>query len=274
MSEAAPGPIRLVVSDIDGTLVRHDKSLPDANVAAMRDLVARGVKVSLISARPPAGMRPIIEALGLEGPCGAFNGGTLFTADGTVLSAKRIAPEIARDLLAQFEQAGVTRWVFADGRWLTSAIDDLHTGRERLSSGLEPVTGADFAAAAHNADKIVAVSDDADLLRRVEETARHRAGSEATVIRSQAYYLDVTAPAANKGNGITALAARFDVPLGETAAFGDQANDIAMFERAGLAVAMGQASAEVQAAADCVAATNEDAGVADAIARYVLPRLG
>ena len=52
-------PIRLLLCDIDGTLVRRDKSLPDENVAAIRDLTARGVAVSLISARPAAGILPI-----------------------------------------------------------------------------------------------------------------------------------------------------------------------------------------------------------------------
>ncbi len=266
--------IRLVVCDIDGTLVRHDKSLPEANVAAIRDLVARGVAVSLISARPPAGVMPIARALGLTGPFAAFNGGTLFDGDGTIRTAECVPAELARELLARFEATGVTRWVFAGGRWLTSAIDDLHTPRERISSGLEPVVGADLAAAAGVADKLVAVSDDPALLARVEAEARALAGDAATVVRSQTYYLDVTARAANKGEGIAALAAAFSVPLSEVAALGDQANDIAMFERAGLSIAMGQASAAVQAAADAVAASNEDGGVADGIARFVLPRIG
>ena len=65
-------PIRLLISDIDGTLVRRDKGLPEANVVAIKDLTARGLKVSLISARPAAGMLPIAAELGLElaGPDG------------------------------------------------------------------------------------------------------------------------------------------------------------------------------------------------------------
>ena len=76
------GPIRLLVCDIDGTLVRHDKGLPEENVRAIRAAVQGGLKVSLISARPAAGMLPIAAELGLDGPFGAFNGGTIFTASG------------------------------------------------------------------------------------------------------------------------------------------------------------------------------------------------
>ena len=107
----------------------------------------------------------------------------------------------------------------------------------------------------------------------LEQRARGLVGSAATLVRSQDYYLDCTALAANKGDGVTRLAQLFEVPLSEVAVIGDQANDVAMFRRAGLAIAMGQASAAVQAEAHCVAASNEDAGVANAIRRFVVPRL-
>ena len=79
-------PIRFVVSDVDGTLVRNDKSLSLGNVAAIHRLMAAGIPFSLISARPPSGMLPIIDQLDLAGPFGAFNGGTIFERDGTVIA--------------------------------------------------------------------------------------------------------------------------------------------------------------------------------------------
>ena len=75
-------PIRLLLCDIDGTLVRYDKSLPGQNIAAIERLVRCGLPVSLISARPPAGILPIAAQLGLPGPFGAFNGVMVFGADG------------------------------------------------------------------------------------------------------------------------------------------------------------------------------------------------
>ena len=70
--------IRLLVSDIDGTLVRDDKSLPNANRDAILALAAAGVAITLISSRPPSGMLGLAAALRLTGPLAAFNGGTLF----------------------------------------------------------------------------------------------------------------------------------------------------------------------------------------------------
>jgi Cof subfamily protein (haloacid dehalogenase superfamily) len=268
-----PGPIRLLVSDIDGTLVRHDKGLPEENVTAIRAAVARGLKVSLISARPAAGILPIAAELGLEGPFGAFNGGTIFTAAGEEEGSAQVPPDLARQLIGLYAKAGVTIWFFATNRWLTTDLGNSHTPREVLSSGLQPEAVTDFADYLDDADKVVAVCDNPVAMTALEAQARAIVGSAATLVRSQDYYLDCTALAANKGDGVTRLAEMFGVPLSEVAVIGDQANDIAMFRRAGLAIAMGQSNAAVQAEADCIAASNEDAGVADAIRRFVLPRV-
>ena len=80
----------------------------------------------------------------------------------------------------------------------------------------------------------------------------------------------ILAPSGNKGTGISRIADLCDVPLGETAALGDQNNDLAAFAVAGLSVAMAQAPDNVRAAADHIATSNEDGGVADAIDRFVL----
>jgi len=133
---------------------------------------------------------------------------------------------------------------------------------------------SDFTGLLDRVDKIVAVSDDHGLLGQLEEQARETIGARATIARSQAHYLDFTHRRANKGDGIGALAAAFGVDLAQIAAIRDMANDVAMFARAGLAVAMGKSPAEVRAAADFTAAANEQAGVADAIARFIRPRIG
>ena len=266
-------PIRLLVSDIDGTLVRHDKGLPEENVLAIHAARRRGLLVSLISARPAAGILPIAAELGLDGPFGAFNGGTIFTASGGETCAAQVAEDLATQLLHLYCSAGVTIWLFAKSRWLTSDPANSHTPREVLSSGLRPETTSDFTPFLNDADKVVAVCDDPVRMAALELRARELVGTTATLVRSQDYYLDCTALAANKGDGVTKLAQMYGVPLKQVAVIGDQANDVAMFRVAGLAIAMGQASAAVQAEADCVAASSENAGVADAIRRYVLPRM-
>ena len=267
-------PIRLLVSDIDGTLVRDDKTLPTANREAILGLRAAGVPTTLISARPPSGMAGLAAKLDLAGPMAAFNGGTLFDPDGSIRVAYRLGEADAAWVLQLVGRAGVTPWIFGLGAWFVPALDNSHLARERLASGIDPIMRSDFAGLLDRVDKIVAVSDDHGLLGQLEEQARETIGARATIARSQAHYLDFTHRRANKGDGIGALAAAFGVDLAQIAAIGDMANDVAMFARAGLAVAMGQSPAEVCAAADFTAAANEQAGVADAITRFIRPRIG
>jgi hydroxymethylpyrimidine pyrophosphatase-like HAD family hydrolase len=184
--------IRLLVSDIDGTLVRDDKTLSDANRDAVRALEADGVAVTLISARPPSGIFWLARTLGLAGPFAAFNGGTLFDADGTIRFAHRIDAADAATMLQLSRVGGATPWVFAHGRWFVVDPGNPHLSRERRASGVEPVVRTDFTRLGGCIDKIVCVSDDQALLMRIEEQARATLGERATIARSQVHYLDIT----------------------------------------------------------------------------------
>jgi hypothetical protein len=263
--------IRLVVSDIDGTLVRQNKSLSDSVVAAVERLQDACVAFSLISARPPSGMLWIAAKLGITGNVASFNGGTIVNAGGEIVSADLIDPASAAYTLAMFDRPGVEIWLFADGNWYARTAEGEYVVRERKAANAEPVIVGSFAGLLARVDKIVAVSSDRALLEQVDNQVALKLGTAATVARSQPYYLDVTGPRGNKGDGIYALAAAIRVPLEAVAVFGDQFNDLAMFARAGVSIAMEQAPEEVRTAATHVSRSNEDDGVADAIDRFILP---
>lgn len=265
--------IKMVVSDVDGTLVRTDKTLSEANVMAVRRLVDAGIPVTLISARPPSGLYAIIERLDLAGPFAAFNGGVIFGRDKSVAVAHRLDADVAETLFEFFVERGVMRWLYADGEWVVNAVDAGQTPREIRSAGIGPIITSDVGDRFARTDKLVAVSDDDTLLTEIEISARAIVGDRATIARSQSYYLDITAPAANKGSAVATLAAMANVSLDDVAVLGDQNNDLPMFARAGFSVAMGQASDAVKAAADAVSATNDADGVADAIDRLLMPRI-
>jgi Cof subfamily protein (haloacid dehalogenase superfamily) len=270
---SSDAPIRLLIADVDGTLVRSDKSLADATVAAVHRLTKAGLPMTLISARPPSGMRWIAERLDLDGPFGAFNGGVLFKRDGSVIERHCLDRDVAETTIAMIMAAGITCWLFADDEWLSTSADDPHNPREVKSANVQPVITSDFTAKLDRVDKIVGVSDDHDLLVDLEKKAIAAAGARATIARSQPYYLDITAPVANKGDGISFLADSFNVPLGDVAVIGDQANDLPMFARAGFSIVMGQAPDAVKAKATVETLGNDADGVADAIDRIILPRI-
>lgn len=265
--------LRLLISDVDGTLVRTDKTLAETTVEAVNRLKAAGLPVSLISARPPSGMLWIVERLGLEGPFGAFNGGVLFKRDGTVIERHSLERSIAEEMVALIVGAGITCWVFANGEWLSNTATDPHNPREVRSANVQPVITDDFVSRLDRADKIVGVSDDHGLLVALETKAICLAAGRATIARSQPYYLDVTAPVANKGDGIAFLAKAFGVSLSQVVVIGDQANDVPMFDRAGLSIVMGQAPDAVKARATLDTDGNDADGVAHAIDRIIMPQI-
>jgi Cof subfamily protein (haloacid dehalogenase superfamily) len=272
VNDGVKEPIRLVVSDLDGTLVDRKKQLTPGTIAAVGRLRDAGLGFTIISARPRSGMMPIADALGIDVVMGAFNGGTIFRRDGTLLEQHRIDSEVVRGVFDLVGDAPVDRWVFADDLWYASTDQGHHVDSERVSSNQAPVVTRDFTGLHDRADKLTFVSDDPALLGALSDRARAAFGDRATVVQSQTYYLDVTALAANKGEGVALLAEALNTPLAETAVIGDQANDLAMFARAGLSIAMGQGPAEVRAKADFVTGGNDANGVAQAIDEIILPR--
>ena len=269
-----PGPIRLLVSDVDGTLVTDEKRLTERAVAAIAALRAAGVRFTIVSSRPPRGLQPFVARLGLDTPFGGFNGGAVAEPKGATIMALKAPPEpVARHVLAHLEARGVSAWVFDGDDWIIRDPQGPHVDHERRTIGYEPriVPSFDTLALAR-VGKIVGASDDHDLLARCEAELGTMLGATASALRSQSYYLDVTHPEATKGGFVRDLSRRLSVPPAEIAVMGDMMNDVSMFGEAGLAIAMGNASEAVKAAAGRVAASNEDEGFARAVEDLILPR--
>ena len=273
VADAAPEPrIAFVISDVDGTLVTPDKRLTEAAAAAVRSLRTAGIGFSLISSRPPRGMAGLLDALEVDQPFAAFNGGSILGPDGEILERLTVPPEAARMALALFDMHRIDGWVFAGGEWWLRDPHGVNTDRERRTVGFEPSVTASFDGLLGEVDKIVGVSDDHDLLARAEAQAQARLAGLAAAVRSQPYYLDVTHIDANKGHAVRAICRRLGLGLQQLAVIGDMANDVSMFVEAGFAVAMGQAPEAVRVAADAVTGPNTEDGFAEAVRRYLLPR--
>lgn len=264
--------IRLVISDVDGTLVRKDKSLSPQVIAAVHRLRQAGVPFTLISARPVSGVLPLVAPLGIDIPLAAINGGVVFRPDGSVITERLIDPEVVRGMFDLAKSLPVDRWIFADGHWYASNLAGAHVDSERIASNQEPVLRDDFRDLYDRANKVTFVSDDAPVLEDLANRGVALFGQRATIGQSQTYYLDVTDIRANKGEGVAELAGMLGIDLAHVAVFGDMDNDVAMFTRAGMSVAMGQAPDTVKSAADFVSSSNEQDGVAHAIEAFVLAR--
>lgn len=264
-------PIALVVSDIDGTLVNKAKVLTPRVRAALEALKARGIGFSVASARPPAGLRKIVDALGIENPVGAVNGGAIIRPDLSVISEMVVPVDAVRVAVDILRREGIDPWLFTRDRWFLRDPQGAHVDHEARTIGLDPTVVAEFDEAdLGRALKLVGASHDHPKLAEVEDILQAELGGRASATRSQAYYLDVTHAAANKGEAVRGIAKAMGVPLDQVLTIGDGDNDTPMFDVGGFSVAMGNANEAVRALAAAVTESCEADGFAVAIERYVL----
>jgi Cof subfamily protein (haloacid dehalogenase superfamily) len=267
-------PITAVLADVDGTLVTNDKVLTALAIQAVKELHARGVLFAITSGRPPRGMRMLVEPLELKGPIAAFNGGIVVMPDMTIVDERTIPADVAPAVVDTLRECGLYVWIYRGADWYITDPHAPHAEREARTVQFAPTVVPSYDGLLDRVVKIVGVSDDYDLVARCEEAAQQRFAAHVSAARSQPYYLDVTNPTANKGVVVERLSSYYDIPLERIATLGDQANDVLMFERSGISIAMGNASHEVQQQAKYVTASNEDEGFAKAIEQFVLPRVG
>ena len=266
--------IRLVLTDVDGTLVTREKVLTERAVAAVKALDAAGADFAITSGRPPRGMGMLVGPLALKTPIAGFNGGVLVNPDMTVIESRTLDPKVAREAVELVLTEGLDAWLYTPDEWLIRDPKAPHVAREAWTVKFEAKVVKDFGDDDFaQAVKIVGVSDDLQKVAACEARARKSLGDKASASRSQPYYLDITHPQANKGAVVAMLCERLGLKPAQIATLGDMPNDELMFGRSGFSVAMGNASDEVKSKASAVTASFEDEGFAKAVEQLILPRV-
>lgn len=265
-----PG-IRLLVADVDGTLITSAKVLAPSTVRVARTLKERGIALAITSSRPPRGLLQFIEALEIDTPTGSFNGGAFVKPDLTVIAQFVLAGDLAQGVVALMGRQGLDVWAYTGEEWFVRDLEGPHVAREQRTVGFSPTVGG-LGNVTDRLVKIVGVTDDQELMAEAERVIGERFGSAVSASRSQTYYLDVTHPDANKGNVVTWLSTFLGIPLEHIATIGDGPNDILMFRRSGLSIAMGNASPEVKAEAVAVSSSNDEDGFARAVETHILSK--
>ena len=258
-------PIRLIATDLDGTLLRDDGGISPRTRAAIAGAQAAGLVVVFVTARPPRDVAAIAAHLDITGIAVCSNGAIIHDlTTGETHRHERLCSNLAHDLVAEFRLAepGVA-----------FATEHGH----RL--GMEPHFPDVFHGAVHHHEPII---DRAEVLlsealtkllvhhpdHHVEtllERLNGRARDRFDVIWSGAPFVEIAPPGVSKGAGLAAFCGDLGVTPAEVIAFGDMPNDIPMLTFAGRGVAVANAHADVLAAADEITAANEDDGVARVI---------
>ncbi|MGH9104369.1 MAG: Cof-type HAD-IIB family hydrolase [Acidimicrobiales bacterium] len=269
---AAQRAVRLLLADVDGTLVTQDKVLTEAAIDAVARLGEAGVSFAITSGRPPKGMAMLVEPLRISTPIAAFNGGLLVDPQMAVIEQRALPEELVEPLAGLMRSFGLDVWVYRGPDWYVTDPGAPHVAREAWTVKFEPKVMHALDGLTDSVAKVVGVSDDHQAVRRATSAVHDRFGDHVSAATSQPYYLDVTHPEANKGSVAKYLAERYHLSAGEIATIGDMPNDVLMFAHSGLSIAMGNADTQVQRAARRVTDTNDNDGFAKAVERFVLPQ--
>jgi Cof subfamily protein (haloacid dehalogenase superfamily) len=271
----------LIAIDIDGTLVTSENKLPLTVAPLIRETQARGIGVTLVSGRPQLKMTPLLKELGLKLPYissgGAYIGDPgknqviLFrplaraeTAEIVGLARAAQAPIISLEPDHLFYEGGLEE---LERLRALSKID--FTGVE--DSQVEILRVDDILQACAQPTKIT-ICGEPDHLLEIEGKLL-QLNLPVYLTYSAPTYLEITRSGVNKGEALKLLAEYLAISLERVLVIGDSKNDVSMFASAGMAVAMGNAPDEVKAAADLVAPSNDEDGVAWVLRELALRRL-
>ena len=259
---------RLVATDLDGTLVRHDGTISARSRAALAAAEEAGIAVALVTGRPPRWMAPVAEATGHRGVAVCANGAILYDLHTErIVGSTLLSPDVLRDVVDRLraevpglafaveygpdfghEPAYVHGWEIGDVDVRVGATEALLDRPAAKLLARHPTMGCD------------------ELL----ELGTAVLGSDVVVTASSTdALLEIAAAGVTKATGLASLAERAGVPAAEVVAFGDMPNDLPMLAWAGHSVAVANAHPSVLAAADEVAPSNDDDGVAQVLERLI-----
>lgn len=263
---------QLIALDMDGTLLKEDKTISDRTKKAIYGAREKGVKVVLASGRPIEGLNRYLKELDLISPNDyvmSFNGSIVQNTETKQVIFKNILTgKDLKKLYALSKEIGVNIHAFTKKGCVTPVMNE-YTQVEGRINGIE-VQEVDYEKISEDEDVIKVMFIDPEPV--LEEAIKRIPDSfyeDYTIVRSALFFLEFLNKASSKGTGIKALGEYLGIAKEEIICVGDAGNDLDMIEYAGLGVAMGNAFEEVKQAADYVTLTNEEDGVAHVIEKFI-----
>ena len=264
---------RLIAMDLDGTLNNDEKQITKITKNALMAAQQRGIRLALASARPSPGLyreRDVLRLQDHEGILMSYNGGRIVdAATGKVLFETSMPLDETKAVLRFLENLPVTP-ILDDG--VQFYVTDRNAymveyecwNNQMVCSEVENL--ADFISFA---PVKILMSVQPEILKDVQAQIAAFLPEDLTVVQTAAFYLEVIPKVINKGQGIRDICRTLGISPEEVIAFGDAANDIPMLQAAGVGVAMGNAADAVKAAADRITRTNNEDGIAAALAELL-----
>jgi Cof subfamily protein (haloacid dehalogenase superfamily) len=266
---------KAVFLDMDGTLLRSDHSISEATKQTLRTLGERGIKVTLVSARPINAVLPAFHEIGLpeDSPIITLNGSYIVEKEQPILDV-RIDLDVVMGVAEQVRPFQATIAYYLQREWY-SEVNDGWTDHEQkimdVKIKVAPLAELlkDWAARKIAPNKMMVMSEPPAILE-IQKHLRSIYDGRLNIYPSKATYLEVMDKAGSKSNAVKFVSERMGLAPGEVIAMGDNYNDIEMIRFAGMGVAMGNAPDDIKVQAKYVTDTNNNDGVRKALEKFFL----
>ncbi|MCK9526600.1 MAG: Cof-type HAD-IIB family hydrolase [Limnochordia bacterium] len=266
--------IKLIASDLDDTLLDRNAQLTTKNKEAICQAIEAGILFTIATGRMFQATAPFAKSLGLgaEVPLICYNGAMIRRLSGEILYEQPLSAEISQVIVEHGQRRGWTINAYFDDELYVSTLNkEAQDYADRVRVGVTPVGSLlEFIEDGNKRlSKLMIIGEPSETMERIEEL-RPLVGENVHLVRSRPRYIEITNAQAHKGNALLWLAQSLGIGAHEVMAIGDSQNDLTMIEMAGVGVAVANAAREIQALAQHVVATNQDNGVAQAIAEFAL----
>lgn len=270
--------VKLIVSDIDGTLidsVNLNFDVSPENRAAVQRAAAKGITVALATGRMYKSAARYAQQLGLKEstPVISYNGALIKSLDGTVVSSSCLPGELAVEILEYAFRKSLYIQLYYQDEFHFVAEEErarIYQRATRLPGVAAGEAGLKKLAATGTIPKLLIIAEEGQFTRGIIADLNRDFAGRIVAVQSAERYIDIMLPEVSKGNAVKQLAKLYGCELSEVMCLGDSENDISMLEAAGISVAMGDAAEAVKAAADYVAAPVGENGFAQALEKFVL----
>ena len=264
--------IKLLALDLDDTLLNRELKISTEDFQAIKEAQHTGVQVAIATGRMYRSALPYAVELGLKLPLVAYHGALVKEmSNGSTISHQAVPLELALEIAQESEALGYHLNAYINDEVLVKEVTPEGLYYEGIANVPMRAVGSLTKALKSGPTKLLLINQEEKLLPLLEKWQAKYA-DQLFITKSKPNFLEITAAGVHKGYGVELLANSLNITSQEVMVVGDSYNDIAMFEFAGISVAMGNAKAQVQAKAHYVTDTNHNSGVAKAIYKYILGR--
>lgn len=260
--------IKLVVTDIDGTIYTPEKGITNEVKHCIQNLTQKGVHVAIATGRTYGSAKWIADNVGIECPLICYQGGLVKTYEGNIIDVKYLNEKIAREIIEDFRKRNIHLNVYIEDKLYVEEDDDYikdYIGDKGIDYyKVDSFDELDFS----KLNKMLAINYDSKFIDELIDELQKRY-PQIYVVKSFAYFCEIANKEATKGNAIKILADLYGITTDEVLAIGDNNNDIEMVETAGVGVAMGNGTEEIKKRADFVTDNVEHNGFVKAIDKFV-----